>query len=132
MGIFLSAVFLSICGQNRPAAICWQSRTYTHHSEKDSASSYQEFKTRALLSIMDNDRMLARLNTKIDCSNKQSKARHFSDLAELRLRNDELKRKVLDYSHQNRRQFFEQALMDEVNELKNSIRNFRISTDVLI
>jgi hypothetical protein len=134
MGIFLSAVFLSICGQSTPDAIRWQSAPHTYHSEKDSASRYRVFKTWALLSIRDNDRMLVRLSTKIDCGNKQSKTRHFSDLVELQLRNNELKRRVSEYRehHQDSEHSFEQSLLEDINKLKNTIREFRISTDVMI
>lgn len=134
MGIFLSAVFLSICGQSTPDTIRWQSAHHTYHSEMDSASSYREFKTWVLLSVRDNDRMLVRLNAKIDGSNKQSKARHFSDLIELQLQNNELKRRVSEYTEhrQDSGHSFEQSLLEDINKLKNIIRDFRISTDVMI
>jgi hypothetical protein len=138
MAIFMSAVFLTICGHGRRDAI--QSNrpecrlVPVSFTAKDSASSYKEFRERALFNITNNNWMLVRLNTIINCNTKQSKARHFSNLIELQTRNNELKRRVLEYREYNQNSWllFEARFTEAMNDLQTTIRNFRVTTEVMI
>ena len=102
-------------------------------SLKDSSSAYAPFKHQAMIHLMANERMLIRLNVQID-SGRQVKARYFNLLIDLRLRNDDLKSRILEYRQGKMDNWvlFEHNFTEDMDQLGNTITNFSLSEEMMI
>src|SRR5687767_6971764 len=134
IGILLGTTLLTICGENLGAIAPRHPDHYLPPVENlpgnDSSSRYGNFKELVLLELKNNDRLLLRLQEKMDGGTRLCKTKYAGLLTELHQQNKGLRTRVLAYSEcpSHHCVNFERDLREEVYELEHTIRNFTISS----